>query len=1247
MKQRKFQKKTAENEETTEETVESVDQGELELTGQSDLTNSVEGVEGVENGEGSISTSSSDNKDSSSNIDSDAKSNGDNVNSETSGDANSDSSPEHNSESGSSSAVTGNIIKSFFKQIYNLFFPLTGKNIQEEVIKGEITLIEPFIYNLSDGESAKIISSSEDVYLSVTDKQAVVTTSYIGADELTVDINLSDLNIPANEGELIISLVYDGVELTSNSKKIKLDKILLNETALNNTLLNDSLMNITVGNITITTLQFDAVLGQSVKWKKKISLNESMPINITLPKQAENITVYKIVEDLGEEIAKEKSLEERVLEEISGKFDESEENLGKIEDVREEITEDNYNLKENIPDNYSGSFTGFVIEIQEDLNTEDAKEIVIDAQNATEFEIEYETPAPVAVEQKTADGKEITISSNIHYENILAYTELPKETQVSSIRLYNIQNESKVPVEFLAKDTNNNSLADIVYWIVPSLSNQTYLLVIEISKAEHLDENRNYLENIYEQVKLIDGNWSPVINSNEYIRVTFEQELDSTRDITLYPRIVNGSPSIEVYEFNKTEVIAKFESLTDNQYNKVYLINLSGQQDTFDLRITNGSIEVDYIVDPYGGPNLSYVILNATDIFNRTDKNLTVYTDQDSNSSLKLIRNWNKNGNPMTILNMPFEGGSNATFTKDYSNYSNNGTVTGATWNSSGGYDGKGAYKFDGTNDIINASPNAADLIERPEYTVSLWFNAAGAMGSLDGIISKSSSSPFLWGFRRASATTVLEWYTNGSSNVLQSTLTPTANTWYHVALVFDNTVGKKIYINGVLNVNNTDKTRTLDNSDSLLIGTDYRNDNTRNFWGLIDDIIIFNESLSSEQINALYNNRTDLIVAQETEVGDIWQACITPNDGIADGAENCSNPLTIRANSPPTHSQPILNATDNPLNRTTANLTVYNQSTSDFEGDSIKNIINWNKNGNPMTILNMPFEGGSNATFTKDYSNYSNNGTVTGATWNSSGGYDGKGAYKFDGTNDIINASPNAADLIERPEYTVSLWFNAAGAMGSLDGIISKSSSSPFLWGFRRASATTVLEWYTNGSSNVLQSTLTPTANTWYHVALVFDNTVGKKIYINGVLNVNNTDKTRTLDNSDSLLIGTDYRNDNTRNFWGLIDDIIIFNESLSSEQINALYNNRTDLIVAQETEVGDIWQACITPNDGIADGAENCSNPLTIRANSPPTHSQPILNATDNPLNRTTANLTVYNQSTSDFEGDSIKNIINWNKN
>jgi len=69
---------------------------------------------------------------------------------------------------------------------------------------------------------------------------------------------------------------------------------------------------------------------------------------------------------------------------------------------------------------------------------------------------------------------------------------------------------------------------------------------------------------------------------------------------------LGSNVSIEVYEENGTEVVAEFESLVDDEFNKVFLdgssgVGLLGLQDTFDLLVKGGSIILDYIVDPTFG----------------------------------------------------------------------------------------------------------------------------------------------------------------------------------------------------------------------------------------------------------------------------------------------------------------------------------------------------------------------------------------------------------------------------------------------------------------------------------------------------------------------------------------------------------------------------------------------------------------------------------------------------------------------
>ena len=107
----------------------------------------------------------------------------------------------------------------------------------------------------------------------------------------------------------------------------------------------------------------------------------------------------------------------------------------------------------------------------------------------------------------------------------------------------------KQQVEFIAVDENNDFIVDYVEWVVPQLSNQTYEIIIEISGAEHLDENRSFIADIYDLVKAQDDNWTNPVNESQYVRVTFAQELDKTKDITVYARAANKSAVV-----NGTEI---------------------------------------------------------------------------------------------------------------------------------------------------------------------------------------------------------------------------------------------------------------------------------------------------------------------------------------------------------------------------------------------------------------------------------------------------------------------------------------------------------------------------------------------------------------------------------------------------------------------------------------------------------------------------------------------------------------------
>ena len=322
----------------------------------------------------------------------------------------------------------------------------------------------------------------------------------------------------------------------------------------------------------ITTIQSGIVLGHPVYWKKNIKLSEPTNVSIELPSTATNISIVKLVIGnltLNEtEINITKTNETNIT--ISIKKPKKEE--GRVKEQKPEIKEEIKNKSEGKPEiekekPVNKSTKKIMVGISGNIILEDnmqkpmsrifalfqkifrltglfliedfgEENIVVEIEEIVEeVEIEYETPAPYSIEEEQENKKLITIfgPQNIHYENVLAFTELPKEVPENAVRLYWIINETRTEVEITKYDLNNNSLIDYIEWVVPYLSNQSYELIIEISKAEHLNENKTFIEDVYEEVKARDNSWIE-IQAQHDLRVTIEQNLTSKRDITIYER---------------------------------------------------------------------------------------------------------------------------------------------------------------------------------------------------------------------------------------------------------------------------------------------------------------------------------------------------------------------------------------------------------------------------------------------------------------------------------------------------------------------------------------------------------------------------------------------------------------------------------------------------------------------------------------------------------------------------------------
>ncbi|OYT36475.1 hypothetical protein B6U91_01160 [Candidatus Pacearchaeota archaeon ex4484_71] len=122
--------------------------------------------------------------------------------------------------------------------------PLTGEASLdfEKEVQGDVSYNKPFEYNLAEGETIEIVEDSvrtetadlgEDILnVEVSDNKVIITTNYseqkkgfgeeyLGDKTQSMLINLGDLNLNFSEGDLKISVVYDGKELISVKTLLK------------------------------------------------------------------------------------------------------------------------------------------------------------------------------------------------------------------------------------------------------------------------------------------------------------------------------------------------------------------------------------------------------------------------------------------------------------------------------------------------------------------------------------------------------------------------------------------------------------------------------------------------------------------------------------------------------------------------------------------------------------------------------------------------------------------------------------------------------------------------------------------------------------------------------------------------------------------------------------------------------------------------------------------------------------------
>jgi len=603
--------------------------------------------------------------------------------------------------------------------------------------------------------------------------------------------------------------------------------------------------------------------------------------------------------------------------------------------------------------------------------------------------------------------------------------------------------------------------------------------------------------------------------------------------------------------------------------------------------------------------------LNSTTGSNLTTDNITCYNQSTSSPlgrNVTNIYNWYKNGASITVLNMPFDSDDSAgtNKTKDYSGYNHNGDKSGVIWTSSGKVGG--AYNFDGISQIIDFGSTSLGLSN--SMTISLWINASAlTSGSYYSFLSFGGYIAGGFVFQREGTANKLRFGWAGTDSYDGPVFTTTGS-WSHLAVTISNGVPQNFYVNGVATAaTRSAGTGTFSATDPKDLEIGRRTDSaTQYFNGTMDEVQLFNRTLSATQVNQIYLDTKDgyssneTIVSSELTASDVWVCKMTPNDGIQDGTTSDSNNLTISSGAP-TQSNPKLNSTTG-NNLPTDNLTCYNQSTYSPLGRNVTNIYNWYKNGASLTVLNMPFDSDNSAGSgkTRDYSGYGNNGTkVGGVTWTSSGQV--SGAYALDGSSGYITIPHNSVFNLQ--DFTIALWVKPGAVQIANADLLDKAHTAGSGWVIEQnGTGNWYYFTYNNGTAwqgNYLTTVNQLTAGAWQQFVIV-KNGLLLTFYINGSQTKNTTSLSAIVaTNTNPLWIGN-YYTASGRYFNGTIDEVQIYNRSLSAAQVNQLYLDTKDgysskeTIVSGETAGGDVWMCQVTPSDGTQDGTTLNSNNLTL---------------------------------------------------
>lgn len=498
------------------------------------------------------------------------------------------------------------------------------------------------------------------------------------------------------------------------------------------------------------------------------------------------------------------------------------------------------------------------------------------------------------------------------------------------------------------------------------------------------------------------------------------------------------------------------------------------------------------------------------------------------------------------VLYQPFDENVSSTTTYDYTVLDNDGTLIGSPFYNSSCLLYGGCFELNGSQYIDIGTPSSE--LQTNNLTIMAWVNFA-AISSRQGIIQDGDddvnevvNEGYLLEITSDNNISFIVTDGMNSKTIITSDVNVTASIWHHVAGRIEHDPGG-LAVTITVFVDGNDQSETSATVDEMGYGTvgltfgSIVDDGTRGNYmnGSIDEIMIFNHSLTNTEIQDIYNNQSIRFKTEGTQEFLSFNVSLT--------SENRVN----------------VSAGFQRFFRTNVSLDLGLWNISEGYNDSIDGDGN-DVAINDSVVLWFHFDNqsdqGENDTHAFDWSGNGNNGTGTnGAKFDSTQAVY-NGSFSFDGisTNEITVGDKDIIGNI-----TISAWINSVNPSTVARSIIvSKSTTDIFdgEWAFQldTNSGDDGLSWNCGGSNNAVSILIKD--GTWNHAVITMNEATNEVfIYTNNIQeSFTNTD-TCLIDDTETLFIGGE-GGSAANNFNGSIDEVQIWNRTLSSTEVTELYN-------------------------------------------------------------------------------------------